>query len=87
MKKLLNSTAARAAAFILAILAMCGFIASAIAIGILYSGRIFLRRGKGPRRHAGGLVHFTGRERDGGLRRGPQHEGRDDRQCLCLRHL
>ena len=35
MKKLLNSTAARAAAFILAILAMCGFIASAIAIGIL----------------------------------------------------
>ena len=37
MKKLLNSTAARAAAFILAILAMCGFIASAIAIGILYS--------------------------------------------------
>lgn len=37
MKKLLNSTAARAAAFILAILAMCGFIASAIVIGILYS--------------------------------------------------
>ena len=37
MKKFLNSTAARAAAFILTILAMCGFIVSAIAIGILYS--------------------------------------------------
>ena len=35
MKKLLNNTAARAARFIL--VAMCGFLAWAIAIGILYS--------------------------------------------------